>query len=437
MALADGARDRAAAGPAPRRRPRRGRSSRRPGRRGRRPSSDRARCGVTSVPCAARSGRPSRRGSTSAASRSSRTSAKLESTSQGASASSSSKPSKRSTSHLHARQRGALERRARQWQECHCAIDSRHASRGGPGPRRRRRLRPLDPGPGLRQRARALRVHGLRRRAPGACPPRPASRSTSPRGLDALAERRHRARPRAAPRAVAAAGGGARRAARRPRPRRARGLDLHRRLRPRRTPACSTAAAPPRTGPTPSSWPSAIPAVTVDPGVLYVDEGDVLTSAGVAAGIDLCLHLVRRDHGAEVANAVARRIVVAPHRDGGQAQFVEAPVPVGGRARPGAHARVGDRAPARAAHRRRDGAPRGVQRAHLRAALPRRDGDHAAAVAAAASASLHARRLLEATDLPVEDVADAAGFGTAASLRAHFRRATATTPLAYRRSLPG
>jgi transcriptional regulator GlxA family with amidase domain len=71
------------------------------------------------------------------------------------------------------------------------------------------------------------------------------------------------------------------------------------------------------------------PAVTVNPGVLYVDEGDVLTSAGVAAGIDLCLHLVRRDHGAEVANAVARRIVVAPHRDGGQAQFVEAPLPVG------------------------------------------------------------------------------------------------------------
>src|SRR3954452_14552346 len=69
------------------------------------------------------------------------------------------------------------------------------------------------------------------------------------------------------------------------------------------------------------------PAVDVDPGVLYVDEGDVLTSAGVAAGIDLCLHLVRRDHGAEVAARVARRMVVAPHRDGGQAQFVESPVP--------------------------------------------------------------------------------------------------------------
>src|SRR3954463_12711154 len=71
------------------------------------------------------------------------------------------------------------------------------------------------------------------------------------------------------------------------------------------------------------------PAVEVDPNVLYVDDGDVLTSAGVAAGIDLCLHLVRADHGAEVAARVARRMVVAPHRDGGQAQFVESPLPDG------------------------------------------------------------------------------------------------------------
>ena len=69
------------------------------------------------------------------------------------------------------------------------------------------------------------------------------------------------------------------------------------------------------------------PGVTVDPGVLYVDEGQVLTSAGVAAGVDLCLHLVRCDHGAELANRIARRIVVPAHRDGGQAQFIERPVP--------------------------------------------------------------------------------------------------------------
>jgi transcriptional regulator GlxA family with amidase domain len=178
------------------------------------------------------------------------------------------------------------------------------------------------------------------------------------------------------------------------------------------------------------------PAVTVDPGVLYVDEGQVLTSAGVAAGIDLCLHLVRRDHGAEVANAVARRIVVAPHRDGGQAQFVEAPLPV-----------VEDR---------------GLEATRAWAARRLREPLTVAALARHAACSertfarrfraetgttplqwllgqrvLHARRLLEATDLPVEDVADASGFGTAASLRSHFRRATATTPLAYRRTFRG
>ena len=179
------------------------------------------------------------------------------------------------------------------------------------------------------------------------------------------------------------------------------------------------------------------PAVTVDPDVLYVDEGDVLTSAGVAAGIDLCLHLVRRDHGAEVANAVARRIVVAPHRDGGQAQFVEAPLPGGERPRPGGHARMGRGAPARAAHGGRDGPPRGA------AASAPSPGASCAETGTTplqwllGQRVLHARRLLEATDLAVEDVAGAAGFGTAASLRSHFRRATATTPLAYRRTFRG
>jgi len=156
------------------------------------------------------------------------------------------------------------------------------------------------------------------------------------------------------------------------------------------------------------------PAVTVDPGVLYVDEGDVLTSAGVAAGIDLCLHLVRRDHGAEVANAAARQIVVAPHRDGGQAQFVEAPLPPAGE--------------------------RGLAATRAWAVQRLREPLTVAGMARHAACSERTfarRRLLEATDLPVEDVAGQAGFGTAASLRAHFRRATATTPLAYRRSFRG
>jgi transcriptional regulator GlxA family with amidase domain len=178
------------------------------------------------------------------------------------------------------------------------------------------------------------------------------------------------------------------------------------------------------------------PAVTVDPGVLYVDEGDVLTSAGVAAGIDLCLHLVRRDHGAEVANAVARRIVVAPHRDGGQAQFVEAPLPVG-------EGRGLEATRAWAARRLRE--PLTVAAMARHAACSERTFARRFRAETGTTPLqwllgqrvLHARRLLEATDLPVEDVADAAGFGTAASLRSHFRRATATTPLAYRRTFRG
>src|SRR3954452_18352344 len=178
------------------------------------------------------------------------------------------------------------------------------------------------------------------------------------------------------------------------------------------------------------------PAVEVDPCVLYVDEGDVLTSAGVAAGIDLCLHIVRRDHGADVAARVARRIVVAPHRDGGQAQFIERPVAAEG---------DGSLEPTRA-----------WALARLREALDVRAMARHACVSERTFARrfraetgttplqwllgqrvLEARRLLERTDLSVEVVADRAGFGTAASLRDHFARATATTPTAYRRAFRG
>ena len=178
------------------------------------------------------------------------------------------------------------------------------------------------------------------------------------------------------------------------------------------------------------------PAVEVDPDVLYVDEGDVLTSAGVAAGIDLCLHLVRTDHGAERANRVARRIVVAPHRSGGQAQFVDRPLPaspadgldatrawalerlaepltVGDLAR---HALMSERTFARRFRAESGTTP-------LRWLLEQR--------------VVHARRLLEATDAAVEEVAARSGFGTAASLREHFRRSTRTTPVAYRRAFRG
>jgi transcriptional regulator GlxA family with amidase domain len=178
------------------------------------------------------------------------------------------------------------------------------------------------------------------------------------------------------------------------------------------------------------------PAIQVDASVLYIDEDDVVTSAGVAAGIDLCLHLVRRDHGVDAANAIARRIVVAPHRDGGQAQFVEAPLPP-----PDARGL----APTRAWSLSRLREPLTV------AAMARHAGFSERTFARRFRAEtgttplqwllrqrvLHARRLLEATDLPVEDVAGRAGFGTATSLRSHFRRATATTPLAYRRTFRG
>jgi len=175
------------------------------------------------------------------------------------------------------------------------------------------------------------------------------------------------------------------------------------------------------------------PAVEVDPEVLYVDEGDVVTSAGVAAGIDLCLHLVRRDAGTEAANAIARQIVVAPHRDGGQAQFVDAPLPA---------ADERGLAPTRAWALDRLREPLTVAAMAVHAGCSERTFARRFRSETGTTPLqwllrervLHARRLLEATDLAIEDVACEAGFGTAASLRAHFRRSTATSPLAYRRA---
>lgn len=177
------------------------------------------------------------------------------------------------------------------------------------------------------------------------------------------------------------------------------------------------------------------PAVTVDAGVLYVDEGSILTSAGVAAGIDLCLHLVRRDRGADEAARIARRMVVAPHRDGGQAQFVDVPLPAAGEglaatcawalehlAEPLAVAELAARA---------GWAPRTFARRFVAevGTTPLRW--------LAAQRVLHARRLLETTDLPVDAVAAASGLGTAANLRLHLAHAASTTPTAYRRTFRG
>jgi transcriptional regulator GlxA family with amidase domain len=175
------------------------------------------------------------------------------------------------------------------------------------------------------------------------------------------------------------------------------------------------------------------PLVSVDPDVLYVDEGAVLTSAGVAAGVDLCLHLIRRDHGAELANKVARRIVVPAHRDGGQAQFIERPVPT-----------LADDSlePTRAWALERLGEPLTVAAMARHACVSERTFARRF-VAETGTTPLQwllhqrvllARDRLETTSASVDQIAGECGFGTAANLRIHFRRILATTPTAYRRT---
>ncbi len=176
------------------------------------------------------------------------------------------------------------------------------------------------------------------------------------------------------------------------------------------------------------------PAVRVDPDVLYVDDGDVLTSAGSAAGLDLCLHLVRRDHGAAVANAVARRLVIPPHRDGGQAQFIESPVPTGGdddrvsRSMAWALAHLAEpitvAALARQAHMSARSYLRHFARCSGTSPIRWLIGQRVQASLAA----------LETTDKPVEEIAAAVGFADPATYRYHFGRAMRTSPSAYRRA---
>lgn len=175
------------------------------------------------------------------------------------------------------------------------------------------------------------------------------------------------------------------------------------------------------------------PAVEVDRDVLYVDEGEVLTSAGVCCGIDLCLHIVRRDLGAVVANEIARGLVAAPHRDGGQAQYVPAPV-----------ARAGDAslAATRSWALERLDQPLTLRALARHAAISQRSfmrrfteetGTTPLQWLVTARLSL-ARELLETTDHSVDRVARDCGLGTGANLRLHFRRSLGTTPTAYRRT---
>lgn len=175
------------------------------------------------------------------------------------------------------------------------------------------------------------------------------------------------------------------------------------------------------------------PAAEVDPAVLYVDAGQVITSAGTAAGIDACLHLVRRELGAEVARGIARRMVVPPHRDGGQAQFLETPVPIG-RADTLAHTLSW-----MAEHLDRDMSVEDLAaRAHM---SPRTFARRFRAETGTTPISWLigqrvnlAQRLLEEADDPIELIATKVGFGTAAVMRHHFSRWRGTTPQAYRRT---
>ncbi|MDQ3210458.1 MAG: helix-turn-helix domain-containing protein [Actinomycetota bacterium] len=179
---------------------------------------------------------------------------------------------------------------------------------------------------------------------------------------------------------------------------------------------------------------SRFPQVDVDPTVLYIDEGSILTSAGTASGIDLCLHMVRKDHGAEVANAFARRMVVPPHRDGGQAQFVQTPMPTLSNGNHLAatmewaleHMDESLTVEQLAAHAHRSS--RTFAR-HFRA-----ETGTTPLQWLLAQRILAAQRMLETTDEPVSAVAIDCGFGSSASLRVHFGRVLGTSPASYRRT---
>ena len=174
------------------------------------------------------------------------------------------------------------------------------------------------------------------------------------------------------------------------------------------------------------------PQVRVDPHVLYIDEGRILTSAGSAAGLDLCLHLIRRDFGAEVANHVARRLVIPPHRDGGQAQFLESLVDTRERGTLSAllervrrklHQPITVRELARSAAM----SERTLIR-RFRASTGMTPGDWITQQRLA-----QAKDLLERSTLAIEQVAARSGLGTATTMRHHFRKRIGVSPAEYRK----
>ncbi|MEU4033345.1 GlxA family transcriptional regulator [Streptomyces collinus] len=175
------------------------------------------------------------------------------------------------------------------------------------------------------------------------------------------------------------------------------------------------------------------PRIRTDADVLFIDDGDVLTSAGVAAGIDLCLHMVRRDHGAAVANDVARRTVVPPHRDGGQAQYIHRPVPDPQLATTTA-ARAWALGRLHEPIQLRDMAEQEAMSVRTFTRRFREEVGVSPGQWLTQQRVERARHLLESTGLSVDQVAQEAGFGTAQSMRQHLQAAVGVTPTAYRRT---
>jgi transcriptional regulator GlxA family with amidase domain len=178
------------------------------------------------------------------------------------------------------------------------------------------------------------------------------------------------------------------------------------------------------------------PRVLLDENVLFVDDGDVLTSAGLAAGIDLCLHIIRSDHGAQVANAVARYCVVPPWREGGQAQFIDRQVP-----EPDHYSTAATR---EWALRHLD-EELTVQRLARHAKMSARTFNRRFREETGQSPGVwvrnrrvdRARELLESRDLPVDEVARLAGLGSGGNLRHHLRRGVGMSPSSYRKVYQG
>lgn len=179
------------------------------------------------------------------------------------------------------------------------------------------------------------------------------------------------------------------------------------------------------------------PHVRLDPNVLYIDDGNITTSAGTAAGLDCCLHVLRRLAGSRAANQVARRLVVPPHRQGTQAQFIDEPLP--GRANGERLAGLLDwmRANLRADHSLDALAERmAMSRRTFARCFRETTGETVGAWLLEQRVAL-AQRMLEDTDLPIDRIAEETGFRTGATLRQQFARTLKTSPSAYRRAFRG